>query len=173
MISAMSDRDFMVKILNNLPPEYDVILDGLENRLILDESDSNALTIESIRDKINNCYEHINAQDKIVEEKAHYANYKKPYKGRCLFCGEYGHKSGDCPEKKKPPERADEVLEESSNGFKGECWYCNKNGHKAGQCKKLMADMLKKRNAEGANVAIDEVNDSDTERFVSLSKLGF
>ena len=33
---AMSDYDFMVKILNNLPSEYDVILDGLENRLNMD-----------------------------------------------------------------------------------------------------------------------------------------
>ena len=31
--SAVSDYDFMVKILNNLPSEYDVILDGLESAL--------------------------------------------------------------------------------------------------------------------------------------------
>ena len=52
--SKMSDKKFMVKVLNNLTPEYDVILDGLENRLELDPSDPNALTIDAIRDKLNN-----------------------------------------------------------------------------------------------------------------------
>ena len=51
--SAVSDYDFMVKILNNLPSEYDVILDGLENRLSMDGSGSNALTIEDIREKLS------------------------------------------------------------------------------------------------------------------------
>ena len=30
----VSDEDFMIHILNNLPKKYDVILDGLENRLM-------------------------------------------------------------------------------------------------------------------------------------------
>ena len=71
-ISAkMSDLDFMIHVLNNLPEEYDVVLDGLENRLMLPESDSNKLTIENIRDKLNNRYERIKHTDyEFGEEKA-------------------------------------------------------------------------------------------------------
>ena len=52
--SAISERNFMVKILNNLPSEYDVILDGLENRLALKSDDDNVLNVDAIRDKLNN-----------------------------------------------------------------------------------------------------------------------
>ncbi len=31
----ISENDFMMKIMNNLPSEYDVVLDGLKNRLTL------------------------------------------------------------------------------------------------------------------------------------------
>ena len=47
----VSDEDFMIHILNNLPEEYDVILDGLENCLMA--TGENALTIDSIRKKLN------------------------------------------------------------------------------------------------------------------------
>ncbi len=42
-LSAISEKDFMVKILNNLPSEYDIVLDGLKNRLML--TGSVALTV--------------------------------------------------------------------------------------------------------------------------------
>ena len=164
----------MVKILNNLPSEYDVILDGLENRLTVDASDSNALTIESIRDKLGNRFERIKANEEKPEETGLYSGYyKKQYKGRCSNCGEYGHKSGDCPEK-EPTEASHE--NDHSREFKGKCWYCDKLGHKANKCKQLMADALKRKaEREKASLAIDEVQEaSDDESDVaSLSELGF
>ena len=51
----VSDEDFMIHVLNNLPEEYDVILDGLENRLTA--TGENALTIDLIRKKLNQRYE--------------------------------------------------------------------------------------------------------------------
>ena len=48
---SVSDEDFMIHVLNNLPEEYDVILDGLENRLMA--TGENALNIDSIREKLN------------------------------------------------------------------------------------------------------------------------
>ena len=41
----VSDEDFKIHSLNNLPKEYDVILDGLENHLTA--TGENALTIDS------------------------------------------------------------------------------------------------------------------------------
>ena len=34
-----TDEDFMINVLNNLPKEYDVNLDGLENHLSLSSDD--------------------------------------------------------------------------------------------------------------------------------------
>ena len=42
----VSDEDFMIHILNNLSEEYDVVLNGLENRQTATGDD--ALTIDSI-----------------------------------------------------------------------------------------------------------------------------
>ena len=48
------DEDFMIHVLNHLPKEYDVILDGLGNCLTLTKE--NALTIYSIHEKLNHRY---------------------------------------------------------------------------------------------------------------------
>ena len=56
----------MIHVSNNLPDEYDVILDGLENasrRL------GNALTIDSIREKLNHRYEKIKGKKEEKNEK--------------------------------------------------------------------------------------------------------
>ena len=54
----MSDMDFMIHVLSNLPEVYDVVLDGMESRLMLrlmlKDGDSQNLTIEDVRDKLNN-----------------------------------------------------------------------------------------------------------------------
>ena len=59
----------MIHILNNLPEEYGVILDGLESRLIIPDSDPNKLTIENIRDKLNNRFERIAKNTEAKEEE--------------------------------------------------------------------------------------------------------
>ena len=52
--TKMTDQDFMIHVLNNLPEQYDVVLDGMESRLMLGDGDPNKLTIEDVRDKLNN-----------------------------------------------------------------------------------------------------------------------
>ena len=56
----VSDKDFMIHILNNLPKEYHVILDGLENHLTATRD--NALTIDLICKKLNHRYKKIIAK---------------------------------------------------------------------------------------------------------------
>ena len=46
----LSDKDFMIHVLNNLPEDYNVILDGLENCLM--ETEDNALTIQKIESPV-------------------------------------------------------------------------------------------------------------------------
>ena len=53
----ISDEDFIVHILNNLPKEYDVILDGLKNRLTVSGND--VFIIDIICKKLNHHYKKI------------------------------------------------------------------------------------------------------------------
>ena len=130
--TKMSDQDFLIHILNNLPEEYDVVLDGLESRLMLDESDKNKLTIKDVQDKLNNRYERLNERDKHIEEIAMYT--KTQYKGLCTKCGKYGHKGIQCPDEKQ-------------------CWKCGEKGHMVKDCKK--------REDKKANNAIEYESDDD------------
>ena len=56
----------MIHILNNLPKEYDVIFDGLENRLTSDGDDT--LIIEVMREKMSNRYEKIKNENEEKKE---------------------------------------------------------------------------------------------------------
>ena len=49
-----TDKDCMIYAINNLPEEYDVILDSLENHLTF--TGPGALTTEVICDKLNHWY---------------------------------------------------------------------------------------------------------------------
>ena len=46
--TKMSDEEFMIHVLNNLTEEYDVVLGGMESRLMLKENDPRKLTIEDV-----------------------------------------------------------------------------------------------------------------------------
>lgn len=156
--SRMSDLDFLIHVLNNLPELYDVVLDGMESKLMLADTDPNKLKIEDVRDKLNSRYERIIdhakesrelEDDDGSEEKALLA-WQSQYKGVCYKCGVYGHKGTDC-----------------KGNFKGKCWTCGKHGHKSEVC-----DSRKSQNQEGTNheKAQLTLDDSDDE---SINELGF
>ena len=48
---STTDEDFMIHVLNNLPDDYNVILDGLENCLMVTRDD--VLTIDVMCEKLN------------------------------------------------------------------------------------------------------------------------
>ena len=54
---SIIDQDFIIHILNNLPKDYVVILDGLKHHLTV--TGDNALTIDEIPKKMNHWYEKI------------------------------------------------------------------------------------------------------------------
>ena len=75
----VSDEDFVIHVLNNLPREYDVIFDGLENHLMMTRDD--ALTIDSIREKLNHKYEKIkNKKEEKIEKEEALGAYNKQSK---------------------------------------------------------------------------------------------
>ena len=143
--AAISEKDLMVKVINNLPEEYDVVVDGLENKLSL--SGDEALTVEKMKDKLNDRYQRIldhKEEDKRIEEVrdvalAAYFPKKARRLQACNKCGSLNHKAQDC---KRP----------SSNRIK--CWYCGEYGHKVNSCEKLKE---KADRGEYANTAFESV----------------
>ena len=67
---SITDEDHMILVLNNLPKEYDVILDELENSLMVTGDD--ALIIDVIHKKLNHRSEKIKnkKEEKVEKEKA-------------------------------------------------------------------------------------------------------
>ena len=96
----------MIHVLNNLPEDFNVILDGLENHLMMTGDD--ALTINVICKKFNHWYKKTKSKkkEKSRKEKALGA-YNKQYKQRCHKCGKYIHK----PDNQKCPENKNEKQE--------------------------------------------------------------
>ena len=132
----ISDEDFMIHMLSNLPEEYDVILDGLENRLMA--TGENALTIDTIREKLNHRYEKIKNKKKEKHEKEKAFNvYKKQYKQQFQRCGMYGHKPGDrrCPESNNKKKENEKKNEYKIQRFDGICYHCGQKGHMSKDCR--------------------------------------
>ena len=149
--TKMSDLDFMIHVINNLHESYDVILDGLENRLMLKKGDPQKLTLEDLRAKLNGQYERIEEREKgnwakdrlrdaglLDTERGLSAQPGRQFKGICNKCGKYGHKGDSplCPE----------------NELK--CYYCGKTGHFKRDCELLKAH--KQGQGEKANVVKDD-----------------
>ena len=114
----MTDQDSMIHhVLDILTEECDVILDRMESKFMLGESDPNKLTIEEVCSKLNSHYERIEDRDIQGNQELEFSEWVKQYNGTCTKCRKYGHrsKSADCTEK-------------SSSGKKGEdkrkCWNC-------------------------------------------------
>ena len=65
--SSITDKIFMIHVLNNLPKEYNMILDGLEHYLTLSWVD--AWTIEDLCKNLNHLYEKLKVKMKKSEKK--------------------------------------------------------------------------------------------------------
>ena len=126
--TEMSEVDLIIHILSNLPEEYEVAVSELERKL---KDDSIQLKMEDIRETLSSRYERIAKNDKTWEEEVAFAVFKKQSKGMCKKCGEYGHKSQECPKHQ---------TRRYQKKFQGKCWYCGKEGHTAFHCEKRKSD---------------------------------
>ena len=66
----ITDEDFIIHMINSLPKEYNVILNGIEN--CLSSSRDNALAIEVTCDKLNHRYKKIKNKNDRKSEKKRY-----------------------------------------------------------------------------------------------------
>ena len=101
----MDDEMFITHLLNSLPQsDYEgailVIKDKLRN------GDVELSEIEQILEDKYQAMKHVKGWDKEEDDYALFtsqSNKKKPkkaFKGCCGYCGEFGHKAADCPNKK-------------------------------------------------------------------------
>jgi len=98
------------------------------------------LTIEDLRDELNLKYERLGFWNgkggKAFGDEEEAAFFAGGFKGKCNYCGAYGHKSKNCAKK------GGKESKQSSgrNGFKWKCFKCHKEGHKAKDCPEKQKD---------------------------------
>jgi gag-polypeptide of LTR copia-type len=144
MDAKMDDVDMVVHIINNLPAEYDTMVETLEGEL-----DLGSLTLGKLKERLRAKYVRIKKSDGDVEEKALVTSQppkksRGKFKGTCNNCGLYGHKSADCRKKEKKEEEKNKSGTTEKKQFHGECFYCKKKGHRIDEC-------YKKKNDESRN----------------------
>ena len=167
--SDMTDVDVIIHVLSNLPEDYEVQVNELEEKL---QDTSVTISIEDIRSKLNSRYARIQKNEETREEEKALAAFRKQFKGLCNKCGQYGHKSGDpkCPESGQNQGGGTSQTNENSDQsqrIKGNCHYCGKYGHKKEDCRKRKKDLA--NNAEKAKAATDGVaGESDDESIAEL-----
>jgi hypothetical protein len=96
----MSEMEIIVHILNNLPREYESVVEQIEGDL------DNRLTVDldkvknKLRSKFGRIKNHIFKSPSRITEGALFAG-KEDFKGNCRKCGEYGNKAAKCPKRRE------------------------------------------------------------------------
>ena len=101
----MSDETFITHLLNSLPQ---TVYEGAI-LVIKDKLRKSILEITEIEQILEDKFQAMKQAKGWEEEEDDYALFvspsskkgpKKAFKGRCGYCGEFGHKAADCPNKK-------------------------------------------------------------------------
>ena len=95
MQSVITDTDLMIHVLNNLPVEYETLVEKLETEI---EARVNPLTLEGLQAQLRSKYHCLQKATggKTEDETALAARFTKGFKGQCRSCGMFGHKAIDC-----------------------------------------------------------------------------
>ena len=93
LAEKMSDMEFIIHMLNNLPEEYNVVLDRLDSHLVSINEDK--LTLEALWEELNSRFEQISSKEREKEchKKAWTAGFHPQFKGTFNKCGQYDHKT--------------------------------------------------------------------------------
>ena len=142
----ISDEDLIIHIINNLPRDYEAMTDQLEIEL---DNEENEIGIADVKARLQNKYNNLKKYLKVKSDKSEenegeetaLSAGKMKFKGQCLHCGKWGHKSVDCRDKISNGNKFGKSGDQKSGSkFDGECFYCKKKGHRATDCfkKKMM-----------------------------------
>ena len=90
--SEITDEDLIIHILNNLPEEYENMVEAMEIEL---EDKTNPLKLKTVRERLRSKYQQLKKRTETEANKALIARHQQ-FKGTCRNCGKYGHKAKDC-----------------------------------------------------------------------------
>ena len=158
--APMTDDQFLRFVLNNLNPDYDILVDLLARRI---GCEKDPLSIDELRSELNLRYDRMRTRkdDDIPEDKGEHALFAGgKFKGKCRNCGKWGHKAKDCDDRDSKKgtntqqgKRNSNFNSRNGNGtstFKGKCYTCNQYGHKSPDCP------TKNKTPDSANIVAED-----------------
>ena len=178
----MSDETFITHLLNSLPQ---TVYEGAI-LVIKDKLRKGTVEITEIKQILEDKFQAIKQAKGWETEEDDYALFssppskkgpKKAFKGRCGYCGEFGHKAADCPNKKSNQNKGQKLKNQQkknlwgkgdSNGkghidmSKIKCYNWGEFGHFARDC-------LKAR--DNANIAQETEQKGKSESMLDLDNI--
>ena len=153
---TMSDIHFVTQMLNALTKGYDNEVRMIEREVDLGQT----VTVEDLKERLSLIYKQMQSrgykeEDDDIPEDIDENAFLAPgrYKGKCGHCGEYGHKSSECPNKTRSGNKNEGSR---TKQFKGRCNWCGIYGHKEEDCRKKKAGKPRTANEQASFAAEDE-----------------
>ena len=178
----MDDETFITHLLNFLPQsEYEGAILVIKKKLR--KGDVELSEIEQILEDKYQAMKHVKGWDEEEDDYALFtsqSNKKKPtkaFKGCCGYCGEFGHKAADCPNKKSNQNKGQKGKNEhkKKHSTKGDskgkghkdmstikCFNCGEYGHSPHDCPKAH---------DNTNIAQESEQNKKVENMLELDNI--